>query len=302
MKNKTIFFGNGLNYLSDNSIGWKDLLKKMMNGNKFEINQLPNIMAYERIRLNWNRAEKTKHLKTEISELLKNQPTNEYYQKLLETKCKNFITTNYDYALNKAFSQISDKNKIYDINSEELYSIRRKTDLIGENWNIKSKIWNIHGEINNPKSIMLGLNHYNGSIAKIGAYLKGTYDFRHKGQTEKVKPIEEKLEINKFDNHSWIELFFNSNVHIAGFGFDFSEIDLWWILTKRARLAENSLISNKIFYYTKPIGEVKKEYIEIEKRKRELLDSFGVNVEDVSASNGYPEFWDNIIQTINTSS
>ncbi len=293
---KTIFYGNGLNYLSENAIGWNDLLDKLMREKKFEMNFLPNIMAYERIRLNWNGAsEKLPHLKSEISELLKNQPTNNFYEEILDIDCYNYLTTNYDYAVNKVEPNFSIKNN----STEELYSIRRNTTLdLGE---IPiAKIWNIHGEIGHPKSIMLGLNHYCGSIGKIDGYLKGTYDFRYKGQKAKIKQIEEKLEFNEFDGHSWIELFFNSNIHIAGFGLDFSEIDLWWILNKRARLKENSLIRNKIIYYTKPIEEVTME-IEVEKRRREMLEIFDVEIKTISTSKGYENQWKEIIERIKSS-
>ena len=36
-------------------------------------------------------------------------------------------------------------------------------------------IWPIHGTIQHPKSIMLGLDHYCGSIGKINDYIKGKY-------------------------------------------------------------------------------------------------------------------------------
>ena len=53
-------------------------------------------------------------------------------------------------------------------------------------------------------------------------------------------------------------LFFNSDIHIVGFGFDYSEIDLWWILNKRARmmLANNSakqIKNKKIIRLSPPI-------------------------------------------------
>jgi len=295
--NKTILYGNGLNYLSENAIGWNDLLDKLMKEKKFEMNFLPNIMAYERIRLNWNKSNgKLPHLKTEISKLLKDQPTNRFYEELLDIDCLNYLTTNYDYAVNKVAPEFSIKNN----STEELYSIRRNTSLFLGDIQI-AKIWNIHGEIDHPKSIMLGLNHYCGSIGKIDGYLKGTYDFFSKGQKTKIKPIEEKLELNEFDGHSWIELFFNSNIHIAGFGLDFSEIDLWWILNKRVRLKESSLIKNQIFYYTKPIEEVKKE-IEVEKRRREILEIFDVKIQIISTNDGYDKQWGEIVKRIKSHS
>jgi hypothetical protein len=303
---KTFFYGNGLNYLSENPVGWEDLLEKVMGDEKFDTNSLPNLMTYERIRLNWNKDNsKSKngisHLKVEIAKILNSQKSNEFYEKLLKLPVENYLTTNYDYAINKAFHKNSLKNLSKNNSTEELYSIRRNTSLINENGEA-GKVWNIHGELDHPKSIMLGINHYCGSVGKIDGYIKGTYNFTIKGEKPKVKPIEEKLEKNEFDGYSWLELFFSSNVHIAGFGLDFSEIDLWWILNKRARLQELSLIKNKITYYTKPINQVDKN-IDIEKRKRELLKSFGVNVVTIPIiGKNYDNQWNEIFELVKTSS
>lgn len=45
---KTILFGNGLNYMSENHISWKQLLDKIKGDNLFENGKLPNTMIYER--------------------------------------------------------------------------------------------------------------------------------------------------------------------------------------------------------------------------------------------------------------
>ncbi|MCD0490593.1 SIR2 family protein [Pedobacter sp. MC2016-14] len=292
---KTILYGNGLNYLSKDATGWTELLDILMRDDKFDMSFLPNIMTYERIRLNWNKSTDTIHLKSKISDLLKNQPTNEFYGKILNLGVKNFLSTNYDYAINKAWADLTEVNN----SSEDLYSIRRNTSLLKDGKEI-AKIWNIHGEIRQPKSIMLGLNHYCGSIGKINGYLKGTYDFRDKGQKQDILSIDDKLKSNTFDKYSWIELFFNTNVHIAGFGLDFSEIDLWWILNKRARLKEDNLVKNKVFYYTKPIEEVTKE-VDVEMRRREMLEAFDVTIYTISTKEGYEHQWNNIIEHIKSS-
>ena len=58
-----------------------------------------------------------------------------------------------------------------------------------------------------------------------------------------------KLVNDTFDNVSWAELMFRTNVYIVGFGMGFSEIDIWWLLNKRARMIqEDKCISNTITY------------------------------------------------------
>ena len=61
--------------------------------------------------------------------------------------------------------------------------------------------------------------------------------------------MKEKCSRNDFDNLSWVELFFRTNLYIIGFGMDFSEIDIWWLLNKRARfMLEIPEINNRITY------------------------------------------------------
>lgn len=45
----TVFFGNGLNRVSDNAVSWDDLLDQIKGKNKFSNKTLPNTMVYERI-------------------------------------------------------------------------------------------------------------------------------------------------------------------------------------------------------------------------------------------------------------
>lgn len=255
---KTVLFGNGLNYMSDNYISWKQLLDKIKGDNLFENGKLPNTMIYERSIIGNpisfdTLTQKEEAIKKDIAKMLNNFPSNIYFDKLANMNVKNFLTTNYDYASLETYllnSKFSIKNK----STEGIYSIRRHKDII-KNGKIKAKIWHVHGEIDTPPSIMLGLDHYCGSVAKIDSYVKGRYEFQEEKKTIKTASIIEKLaDKNKFDESSWIELLFNSNVHIIGLGLDFSEIDLWWILNKRARFKLDNqtkeLINNKIIFYS----------------------------------------------------
>ena len=168
-------------------------------------------------------------IKSEISEKLKSQRGNTVYSKLTNlSETTNFLTTNYDDAFREGLD-FPAKEK-----SEKIYSLRRKYEANDK----KCVLWKIHGDMNAPKSIMLGLDHYCGSIAKIKSYIYGDYLFN----TQKVMPIRDKLHNqNQFDSISWVELFFSHDIHIIGFSLDFSEIDIWWLLNKRARMLHDKL-------------------------------------------------------------
>ena len=98
------------------------------------------------------------------------------------------------------------------------------------------------------------------------------YEFQDNNKPIRVKSITDKIKSREFDNYSWVELFFNTDIHILGLSLEYSETDLWWILNKRARIMNDKKtsvhISNKIFYYS----------TSIEPEKEGVLNSFNVQV------------------------
>ncbi|MFA7571348.1 MAG: SIR2 family protein [Sulfurimonadaceae bacterium] len=262
----TLLFGNGLNQLTNSGPSWNYLLERLKENNTFKHDKLTNTLIYERIFLEREKPSLKKEIiiKEEVASMMEEISESNYYQKIINLGFKNYITTNYDYAFRKTLNQ-----EVLNENTEKVYSIRRNL-----NFN-NLKVWHIHGEINNPKSIQLGLDHYAGYISKIDSYIKGNYEYQKDSEPKKVDSIVEKLQNNKYDNVSWIELFFNTNIHILGLGLDYSEIDLWWILNKRARLMIDNDINNRIVFYTNKIDE----------QKRGLLNSFNVEVELIDKFN-----------------
>lgn len=273
MKN-TVVFGNGINLLSENSISWTDLLSQIKGENQFPHDSLPYTMVYEQIYMGMHRARESERvdelkIKNKIAEALSSQESNDVYQLLAGLEVEHYLTTNYDYAFEKALALTSQSSS-----SEEIYSLRRKRKY--QSGGEEKYLWNIHGEIDNPKSIMLGLDHYCGSVSKIDAYVKGNYKYSAHGESVSVDPMIVKLKSGKFCYTSWVDLFFSSNVHILGLSLDYSETDLWWILNKRARFAADNLIKNNIYYYVD----------KIEVQKLGLLESFGVTVVVVDKVDG----------------
>lgn len=130
--------------------------------------------------------------------------------------------------------------------------------------------------------MMLGLDHYGGALAKVQNYVKGNY---HINDYDNVPCIKDRLErgLDK-DSYgfkesgsglmSWIDTIFFTNLHIIGMALDFSEIDIWWLLSRRARLSKSNLIRNKIYYYpTFPLSESQSQ-----NSKLNLLEELGVEV------------------------
>lgn len=286
---KTLLFGNGINQLTANSVSWKALLEQIKKNDKFADMDLPNTMIYERILMGRLKSKKDlaiveSSLKLEIANIMGDFKTNDFYEIIKELGFKNYLTTNYDYAFKNKFHNLGFRSQ--NNSTESIYSLRRNTSILDADDNEVCRIWNIHGEIDNPKSIMLGLDHYCGSIGKLDAYVKGTYDYTDNGKTVKVDSIVSKMNNNAYDNSSWVELLFNTNVHILGLSLDYSEIDLWWILNRRARIMNDEKTSvdlkNNIYYYS-VVDTGKEEDKEKEKERIETLESFNVEVIKVEA-------------------
>jgi hypothetical protein len=262
----TVLFGNGINRLSDNAVSWDDLLDNIKGTNIFNNGKLPNTMVYERIfmeqhiAINSDKADELK-IKNSIAEAMKSQGSNKVFELLASMDIENYLTTNYDYAFEKALNISPEK-----LSTEEIYSLRRKRKY--STGSGSKYLWNIHGEIEHPKSIMLGLDHYCGSVSKIDSYVKGTYKHTISGQSVTVTSMLDKLKSKKYCCTSWVDLFFSTNVHIVGLSLDYSETDLWWVLNKRARFVADGLVSNKIYFHTNQMDE----------EKMGLLRSFNIDV------------------------
>lgn len=273
----TVLYGNGINRLNEENPSWGKLLDGIKGIRTFDNGDLPYTMIYERILMEKPRGKAQSifndetRIKEMVAKVLSKTQNHEHYIKLFELKCSNYLTTNYDYAFKNTFDQIN-KYSFIEESTEDIYSIRRAI-RINENEETQKTIWHIHGELNRPKSIMLGLDHYCGSIGKIDNYIKGKYEYQRNGKIIRLKSIKEKLLENDFDGVSWIELFFTTNVHIIGFGIDYSELDLWWILTKRARMMRDPdlkrLIKNRIVVHVPNFDE----------HKKGVLNSLNVKVE-----------------------
>ena len=293
MKKHAVLFGNGLNLLNG-GISWSNLLKNISSGTL--LTGIPNTLQYETIilatefylyeplidangdSLITSDGEELfvidkpaeEEVKNKIKKALENFKSNFAYERLGRLNVEHYITTNYDHTLYNQLCKDTFK-KGDSNNTESLYSIRRKFGLKSKDG--KSKfIWPIHGTIQHPKSIMLGLDHYCGSVGKINDFIKGKYEYSADGESRHFKDLIARLKNQECENPlSWIDLFFTHDIHMIGLGLQFEEIDLWWILNRRQRYIKRydneKLITNKIYFY----GNVGN-------KKKALLERLGVTV------------------------
>lgn len=294
---QAILFGNGFNRITNEKCSWDDILASKVDNDLRDISYtLQYESAYLKEFQKKSKSNDETLFKEDIVKGIKSDFTNKVYEILADSPIKYFITTNYNTTLDNVLNSRGFRLEIDTKRLEKIYSIRRKHKFDKERET--KEVWYAHGEVSNTKSIMLGYDHYCGSLAKINDYIKGKYDYP--GIKDKVPSIEKKLELWKNEKVeelrrsliSWIDLFFFSDLHIIGLGLDFSETDIWWILNKRKRLIADRKVEelpNKIHFYM----------TEGDSKKKLLLEYFGVEVIEYTVKdNNYEEVYNKAIKTV----
>lgn len=297
---QAILFGNGFNRITNEKCSWDDILASKVDKNLIDISYtLQYESAYLKEYQEKSKSNDETSFKEEILKGIKSDFTNNVYDLLADSPIKYFITTNYNTTLDYVLTIRGFRLEIDTKRLEKIYSIRRKHQLT--NGRDVKEVWYAHGEVSNPKSIMLGYDHYCGSLAKINDYIKGKYDYP--GIINKIPSIEQKLKLWKNEKEeelhgvlkSWVDLFFFTDLHIIGLGLDFSETDIWWILNKRKRLIADRIVEdfsnkpNKIYFYM----------TENDLKKRLLLEYFGVEViEYMVNDSNYEEVYNKAIKSV----
>ncbi|MNK05839.1 hypothetical protein D3C87_237270 [compost metagenome] len=274
MNKFALLVGNDINNISA-GISWSDLLhniKQKYKVSSLENGQKPFPMLYEEIFLN---AIREKHinergLKTYISDCVSQINQNEIHQLIRDLSIENIITTNYEFSLE---GEIATANT--GLIRETTYSVFRKHQIGNTSY------WHIHGDCLNPSSINLGYEHYCGQLQKMRDYVvNGTnYNSQTVYKAALIKRLSRKKDTKL---QSWIDLFFTQDIHILGLSLDFVEIDLWWLLTYRARnkyYRRSAFIENQLFYYTT------KKWYALSKDKMQLLQANDVEIVIIDETN-----------------
>ncbi len=187
---------------------------------------------------------------TELDQKIDSLPR--IFQQLFCTQADIFLTTNFDYMFERAISTIYGESKeVYSpriVGKNETYiTNKRRTELPH-----KKRIFHIHGELELPNTICLGLMHYASNLSKIMESILGKDD---EGQEyflaqDCLSPSGRFL--------SWAQYFFSHDVYILGFGLDNAEVDIWWILAYRNYLMssnDSAKPTNNVVYLCAYSGE-----------------------------------------------
>jgi len=247
MKKHVLLLGNGVNDVTHN-YKWSDLVKdiaKHLNINGLKIvKDKPFSLLYEEMFLTNLRGRRYSedNLKSFIAKKIMEIHPNELHTVINSLNFSDIMTTNYDYAIEKSIVDTSIDFEDKGIVKQNHYNLFRHNELNG------CKIWHVHGEINKPNTILLGYEHYSGQLQHMRNYVvTGTGSAYQK----RFPPLIKLLKNGKVENNSWLDMFFMRDIHVVGLTLDFVELDLWWLLTYRARaiLEKRLPIKNQITYY-----------------------------------------------------
>lgn len=254
-----ILLGNGLNRCMDGYPSWDDLLQGI--GNEFFSrmgHKVNSLLKYDAVMCKATESYGASDAEFKVFEHLKalNKPdlaiaNAELFSSILDSDVDTVLTTNYDYNLETALIH-GPSSPLFGEEIKHRYKKHsrandKRCSVIGN-----LEIHHIHGEINYQNSICLGITKYVDSLAKTMALLSA-------GETSQdTSSLGRLIDSGVFTQGSgwkktWAELLFNSNIYIIGLGLSSDELDIWWLLMRRAQLLTypdlREKITNRIFYF-----------------------------------------------------
>ncbi len=272
-------FGNGINRVKDPSADryeWSNLLQdlnKEFTGSKIlHMDKKPFPMFYDEI-VNFavKKGKGESLIKDTIQKKIELLKTNDRYNDFKNLKCDQILTTNYDYLIEKSLDLNWKKSPV--TKHEKFYSLSRYQPTL------QTKVWHIHGERADKRSILLGFRHYINYSAKV----KERAELCIYGLKSKTK--------HNFE--SWVDLFFTHNIKIVGLSMLFTEYPLWWLLAYRhyKSNSDKKIIINNTITLIVPKTSI------IEKMELVgMLNAYGIELKTVDVKKGdYETFYKKVL-------
>lgn len=278
-KPQILLLGNGLNRaFSQDAFAWDNFIKELSAHNDSldktgtddeELSKVPYPLQIV-LRTGDNVDAAIKNAKINLYGEVDNDEQRDMLRKILSMNFDHILTTNYSYELEIATldrgAKLTD-NRLKKTMQKHTKSVKTaETMYLLHTYNsvehngTQNNIWHIHGEARKPDSMVIGHYYYGNLLFKYKKYfdkLKNHY----RSSQEKGQEIEIR---------SWLDAFILGDVYILGFGMDFSEMDLWWLINRKKReRAEHG----KIVFY-----EPSTEGFDM---KGKLLADYGVTVKNM---------------------
>ena len=238
---KVLLLGNGL-LQAFGGESWNDFLNSIKRRDDLD-NDLSKIICPEPLKAILVTGDKVDvAMRAKCEKLLSNNDFSEdlsdMLRLILSMGFDHILTTNYTYEIEQAaiYPESLSESKLKKMSKstagrvEGKYLIHTYSRVVFEDR--ENKVWHIHGEARKPDSTILGHYYYGNLLCKIREEVKKIDECRWERMAEK--------------NASWIDAFLFGDIYCIGFGFGFSEFDLWWLLNRKAREKNNY---GKMYFY-----------------------------------------------------
>lgn len=291
---QVLLLGNGLNRAAK-SDDWKKLIqeialskKVIFDGNDGALKDLPYpLLAVLATDDQVDRAICTKPIAfSGIGEDELDQVA-QLYRELLLAGFDEILTTNYSYEIERvADSRITQLGKecahlMCHTNgvsrAESRYLLHTYNKVVCNG--VQNRVWHIHGEIRKPSSVVLGHYFYANLLSKWQQFFQRRGNSYEQQYKEGLPPL----------NDSWLDAFILGDVYVLGFGYDFSEFDLWWLLNRKKR---EKAPHGKLHFYAPPCGN---------EAKFMMLETYDAQIESLGfrlPHTDYKSFYEEAIRHI----
>ncbi|MBR4531007.1 type II toxin-antitoxin system VapC family toxin [bacterium] len=309
---KVLLLGNGFTRAFYDSKPWDNLVDKIRDKEKFPLPatkyNMPTPIKIEMLANGRNYLEDT-NFQLELSEL-ENKKNPRLLQKILDLNFDFVLTTNYTYEIECAILGGIERFDIEEMkrrhrSSDRIDPTEQKSDNLLYSFNsVENRcnnpnnlqetinVWHIHGEGIFPQNIVIGYDAYSRLLKSYIDYTSNNNATRNNGTNP----------------NSWVDAFLSGDVYMLGFGMDFSEIDLWWLLQYKAK---NHPEAKTVYFNPKPVNIQSCEHCNKDHVagkgdwcKIEMLKIYGTEIKnimfDAEYSNKYNDFYEQAYQLMRT--
>ena len=278
---QVLLIGNGLNKTYD-ADGWGNLIKKIHCNPKIDPKSIEKVaFPLQAVLATGDRLDSQIKSKKDIFYGMESvDQIRPMMENILRIPFDYILTTNYSYEIERVanakvqrdgnYCRNIAKSTIRNKHIEHKYLLHSYNDICFENYH--HKIFHIHGEARKPQSIILGHYYYGKLLSLYIDMLAKNENKQFEHQQAGEPPIVD----------SWLDTFIMGDVYVLGFGLDFSEMDIWWLLNRKKR--EKAQHGTIYFYEPAQGNEVKHSLLDTYDAKPLSL---GFNTKPSSFENFY---------------
>ncbi len=229
---RVLLLGNGLNRVYGGA-SWAGLLEKI-NRTDFTPEQVKGIpMPMQAVLLSEDHVDVSlKDLRRELTRCELHPWLEGLLRKLLAMPFDCILTPNFTYELECAadprFLEVPSRHRRYQRHTRAVDRAEREfmlhTYYALPTARGEVPVFHVHGEARKPDSVILGHYFYGNLLFRYDDYL-----------TRRAPDGKFRMGPDGLTVDSWLDYFILGDVYCLGFGFDTSEIDLWWLLCRKKR-------------------------------------------------------------------